>query len=272
MVEERDNPADAADSALVEHYLAELAKRDPSAATFDYLVLESSHYDYAYPDTYERFTPTATLGVGIRDGLIARAGINDELKPRAPFIRNRYQNSILWIDSLINKVALAWADRDPGAVLVVTGDHGESFWERGSFGHGTSLCDEQTRVPLVLCVPGATAPRYTYSSHADIFATLFDYMGLRTGPLPFIAGKSLLQYDASRDVAVFGYGLTGSEYDDRLGVASDGLKVVFTDRAPFPTITVSRDGDAEVPLPLPGDIEERAEDLKVRALQARILR
>jgi membrane-anchored protein YejM (alkaline phosphatase superfamily) len=173
---------------------------------------------------------------------------------------------------MIQKVAAAWAARDPNAIVVVTGDHGESFWEHGSFGHGTSLCDEQVRVPLVMCVPGTTATRYTYSSHADIFATIFDFMDLRTGGGPFMAGKSLLKYDPSRDIALFGYGLTGSEYDDRLGVAGEGVKVVSANRAPFATIAVSRDGDAEVRTPLPPDIESRAQDLKLRAVEARILR
>ena len=39
-------------------------------------------------------------------------------------------------------------------IIVVTGDHGEAFRERGKVNHSSSLYDEQTRVPLVVSIPG----------------------------------------------------------------------------------------------------------------------
>jgi hypothetical protein len=272
IVEEPDARAEVADERLVTRYVAEIAARDPAAPTFDYLVLESSHYDYAYPPAFEKFTPTATLGLGIRDGLVVRPGINEELKPKAPLVRNRYQDSILWVDSLVGRIADAWAARDRDVVLVVTGDHGEGFWETCGFGHGTSLCDEQTRVPMVMCIPGASRTRYTYTSHADILPTVFDFMGVTGVPGPLMAGKSLLRFDAARDVALVGYGLTGSESDDRLGVAGDGMKVVFSNRTPVRTIAVFDDAQTEVRTPLPQGIHDRAADLELRATDARLLR
>lgn len=38
-------------------------------------------------------------------------------------------------------------------LLVVTADHGEAFGEQGVWGHGFSLCDALTRVPLVVRCP-----------------------------------------------------------------------------------------------------------------------
>ncbi len=37
--------------------------------------------------------------------------------------------------------------------VVITGDHGEHFGEHGQFGHGSSLYNEQTHVPLILIPP-----------------------------------------------------------------------------------------------------------------------
>lgn len=79
-------------------------------------------------------------------------------------------------------------------------------------------------------------------------------------------------YDAARDLSVFGYGVTGEQQDDRLGLAGDGLKVVFINRPPFGTLSVSRDGDVELPTPLPPDIEAHVADLKLRAVEERIIR
>lgn len=39
--------------------------------------------------------------------------------------------------------------------IVVTSDHGEEFGEHGGFFHGTTLYDEQVRVPLFVKLPGA---------------------------------------------------------------------------------------------------------------------
>src|SRR6202012_5079831 len=85
-VHEQDLDAqDADDAAMVDAYVAEVAARDPKTPTFDYLVFESSHYDYHYPPQYERFTPTAELGFAFQAAPgSAGAGVNDPYKARAP--------------------------------------------------------------------------------------------------------------------------------------------------------------------------------------------
>ena len=87
-----------------------------------------------------------------------------------------------------------------------------------------------------------------------------------------LAGKSLLRYDAARGTSPSSVtGSRGAE-DDRLGVAGDGLKVVFINRPPFETLSVSRDGDVPIQTPLPPDIEARVADLKLRSVEERIIR
>ena len=270
-VHEYRQPAiDEADAKLVDEYVAEVASRDPREPSFDYVVLESSHFEYVYPPAFEKFTPTAKLGIGV--GLLNPAGTSRNDVPIAPFMRNRYENSILWVDSLIQRLVQAWSARKEDVIFVVTGDHGESFWEnQRSFGHGSSLVDQEVRVPLVMCIPGVDSTRYEYSSHADIFPTIFDFMALGGVGVPFMAGKSLLGFDASRDVAVLGYGITGSQSFDLLGVVGAGLKVVFRNESPFPTVSVARD-DKELTAPFSPEVETAVANLKLRAAAARTLR
>ena len=46
--------------------------------------------------------------------------------------------------------------------VVITSDHGEHFGEHGQFGHGSSLYNEITHVPLILIPPlGSGGPRMT---------------------------------------------------------------------------------------------------------------
>ncbi len=40
------------------------------------------------------------------------------------------------------------------ALLAITGDHGEAFWEQGDFGHGRTLNEAVVRVPLIIRPPG----------------------------------------------------------------------------------------------------------------------
>jgi len=44
-------------------------------------------------------------------------------------------------------------EKRPNAIIVVAADHGEEFDEHGGRYHGTTLYDEQVRVPLVIYVP-----------------------------------------------------------------------------------------------------------------------
>src|SRR5262249_20720174 len=47
----------------------------------------------------------------------------------------------------------------PGAVVLVTADHGEEFGEHGGRYHGSSVYEEQVRVPLLISAPGLLKSR-----------------------------------------------------------------------------------------------------------------
>ncbi len=80
----------------------------------------------------------------------------------------------------------------PRTITVVTADHGEEFWEHGkyTFGHGKSVYDTLTRVPLIISVPGAPpADVETPVSSVDLAPTLLTLAGRR--PLPTMEGQPL---------------------------------------------------------------------------------
>jgi phosphoglycerol transferase MdoB-like AlkP superfamily enzyme len=267
-----DKPVYDADAKMVDAYIAQLRAAGADAPRFDYLILDSSHYDYSYPPDLEIFKPSMSLDLGPLDGMIVEKGVNDRLKWRAPYVRNRYQNSVHWADSLVGRIidALRESRRLEHTIVVITGDHGEEFWEHGSFGHGFfTLANEQSRVPLLMHLPGGGSTRYRYSSHADVFPTIFDAMGLEPGDVPFMNGKSLLRYDALLDDAVVGFGVARNWSDVRLAVVGDGLKVYWRNVAPFDVSEVVSDGDDPLPVPPP---RERVDDLVFRAVAQKELR
>jgi arylsulfatase A-like enzyme len=63
-------------------------------------------------------------------------------------------------------------------IVVVTGDHGEGFGEHGIDFHGYHLYAPQTKVPLVIRVPGVAARKVTTPvSHVDVLPTIANLVG-----------------------------------------------------------------------------------------------
>ncbi|TMQ15529.1 MAG: hypothetical protein E6J90_25340, partial [Deltaproteobacteria bacterium] len=84
-------------------------------------------------------------------------------------------------------------------VIVVTGDHGEGFGEHGVELHGYHLYAPQTRVPLIIRVPGLAGRRAaTPAGHIDLLPTLVNLAG--GAPSPDMMGRSLVDVLAGADV------------------------------------------------------------------------
>lgn len=68
-----------------------------------------------------------------------------------------YDSEVATADDGIGRILRLVRDRRPGPVVLVTADHGEEFGEHGGRYHGTTVYDEQVRVPLVVVGPGVPA-------------------------------------------------------------------------------------------------------------------
>jgi arylsulfatase A-like enzyme len=83
-------------------------------------------------------------------------------------------------------------------VVVVTGDHGEGFGEHDVLFHGYHLYSPQTKVPLIIRVPGLPPRRATTpAGHVDIMPTLVNLAGGQ--PAPDMMGRSLVDVLAGKD-------------------------------------------------------------------------
>ncbi|HIJ65064.1 MAG TPA: sulfatase-like hydrolase/transferase, partial [Candidatus Hydrogenedentes bacterium] len=107
-------------------------------------------------------------------------GANPDAK--AAYVRSLYTGEIEYLDSHVAKLLRTLDDlglRD-NTYIVFTSDHGEELWERGLYGHGHSLYDEQVRVPLIYAGPGL-APRTVEApgSAIDIMPTLAELLGVK---------------------------------------------------------------------------------------------
>ncbi len=74
-----------------------------------------------------------------------------------------YDSEVAEADEGVGRVVSAVRASRPNAVVIVTADHGEEFGDHGGRYHGTTVYEEQVRVPLVVVGPGVRA-----SVHVDV--------------------------------------------------------------------------------------------------------
>jgi arylsulfatase A-like enzyme len=91
---------------------------------------------------------------------------------------------------------------DPGDLVIVTADHGEQFYEHDSWGHGTSMFQEELRVPLIVAGGGAAGGRVVGDTVRlfDVYPTILDLVGAAIpAGIPAVSMKPLLngEEDAS---------------------------------------------------------------------------
>lgn len=151
--------------------LIELVKQPAAGGRCFIVFLESTHFDYSWPEkTFDRFQPTSEK-INYLSILFSKKDLEK--------IKNRYRNAIYFVDALFGKFteALKEKGRWDNSVIVVTGDHGEEFYEQGHLFHASNLSKVQISVPIYYKLgnnEGITP--CAMSSHIDIFPTLFHYL------------------------------------------------------------------------------------------------
>jgi membrane-anchored protein YejM (alkaline phosphatase superfamily) len=191
------------DDGVAERFEQWLAARGPGAGPFfAFVQLDGPHQPYNFPAEHALFEPYAD---GLRYLDIAGGAAPDEVE----LLFNRYRNSVHYVDSILGRLvdALQAQGLDHSTLLVVTGDHGQEFFENGFFGHTSNFTREQTQVPLVLMGPGVEPGVETRpTSHVDVPATLLELLGADPDLTPqWCLGRSLLDPDPERRPVVSGW-------------------------------------------------------------------
>lgn len=112
--------------------------------------------------------------------------------PQAKSLEARQRQAISYVDKELNRFldnALGEHRRD-NTIVVLTADHGEGFGEHNNKAHGTTVYEEEVRVPLVVWGPGVKGRRHrTPVSLVNVLPTLLELSGLRSPP--GLCGQSL---------------------------------------------------------------------------------
>ncbi len=104
---------------------------------------------------------------------------------------DRYDAEIAFVDAEVGRLIASLHQLRGPTIFVLTSDHGEEFKEHGGNYHGSSLYEEQIRVPLIIAVPGLkpTVVR-SPAQLVDIAPTLLELLGIRVPES--VRGRSLL--------------------------------------------------------------------------------
>ena len=109
------------------------------------------------------------------------------------FMKGLYGEEIQQTDSQLRRLydGINAMGKGDEIVLVLTGDHGEAFWQHELIGHNYQLYNELVHVPLVFYAPGLVSPHTISSpvSTMDVFPSLVELLRLPPIPRP-IDGKS----------------------------------------------------------------------------------
>ncbi len=198
---------------LTEAAVAWLAARSTRDPYFLYVHYFDPHAGYFPPPPYR-----TRMGVPVDAPLAGPAqwkfwidfklGAN---RDQLPTLAALYDGEIAFADAEIGRL-LAAVREHTGAppFVVVTSDHGEEFAEHGDLQHGTSLFEEQVRVPLVVTGPNVPPGVVVDApvSLVGVAATLADLTGTSTAdaappPAPSFAGAVRGDRGAAPATAIF---------------------------------------------------------------------
>jgi arylsulfatase A-like enzyme len=141
-----------------------------------------------------------------------------------------YDGEIATADDGIGRIVRLIGATRPGAVVMVTADHGEEFGEHGGRYHGTTVYEEQVRVPLVVAGPGVRkgARVATVVQTIDLLPTALSALGI---PRPArLRGRDLGPVLAG-DTRALDAGFAFAETDGYALVASGPERLVCERRA-----------------------------------------
>jgi HEAT repeat protein len=99
--------------------------------------------------------------------------------PASPTSKDAYDSEVAAADAGIGAIVARVRRVRPSAIVIVTADHGEEFGEHGGRYHGTTVYEEQVRVPLIVVGPGVVPRRIvTVVQTIDLMPTVLSAIGV----------------------------------------------------------------------------------------------
>ena len=183
--------------------------------------LQNSHIPYVVPQHFPRRFGPSKLDFTVRFGHFPR--------DKVQVVKDVYADSLAYVDSQIDRLFKHLKRRGiwERTVIVLTGDHGQGFYEHGFAAHANAIFDEVMKVPLVIRAPGLHAGLEKVSAqHVDIPPTVSKLLGLT--PHPSFQGISLYNSKVNPNRSI--YMVTQTPLAFQYGLVRAGFKLIYDER------------------------------------------
>jgi len=168
------------------------ALNDPQGAlrAFQAAYYLDPHAPYAPPREYLDGEPAPGMGAAFEGQKQTMEGWVVTTSDERRWVRSLYDAEARYVDANVGRIVAALKQRSlyDDALVILTADHGEEFWEHGSLGHGQSMYQELLQVPLIVKLPASrrraveTKVVATPVSTVSVTPTVLDVAGVPYSP------------------------------------------------------------------------------------------
>ncbi|KPK33556.1 MAG: hypothetical protein AMS24_00755 [Chlamydiae bacterium SM23_39] len=147
--------------------------------------LDSTHSEYEWNENHKiKFTPISN-SINYLTLSFSKKNLN--------LLKNRYRNSINYLDTLFKNFFdyLKKNNLYDDAIIIITSDHGEEFFEEGSLFHGSHLNQYQLNIPIIYKLPNKMDKIKEKTSLIDIFPTIFHSLTKKEDFYDIFDGRSI---------------------------------------------------------------------------------
>jgi arylsulfatase A-like enzyme len=186
-----------------------------------YMNLQNSHVPYRVPDDFPRRFSTKEINFTIRFGYFPRDKVD--------IVKGVYSDSLAYVDSQIGRLFDHLRQRGfwDKTLIVVTGDHGQAFYEHGLAAHAGPLFEEVMKVPLLIHAPGLVPSKDGRpAQHIDVPPSVLALLGLP--PHPSFQGINLFDPTPNPDRSVFM--VTQNALARQYGIIRSGWKLIYDEQ------------------------------------------
>lgn len=182
---------------------------------------QNSHLPYPVPRSFPRRFGPEKLDFTIRFAYFP--------KDKVEVVKAVYADSLAYVDFQIGRLFeyLKAKNKWENTLVVVTGDHGQAFYEHGFASHASAIYDEVMKVPLVFRAPGLKPGTETrLAQHVDIAPSILGLLGLPVHPS--FQGIDLFHTVADPNRSAYLVAQTPEAY--QYGIVRSGYKLIYDDR------------------------------------------
>lgn len=217
LLETRDPDTGSLDDSVTITEALRWVGQEPESPFFLYLNLQNAHLPFRAPSDFPRKFGPASWDFQLDARTFPRE--------KTAIVKEIYANSLAYVDSQLDRLFRRL--REQGAwdrtVVVVSGDHGESFYEHRLPAHANGIYDEVISVPLVVRAPGLEPGRDARPSILlDVAPGILHLLGIP--PHPGFQGADLFGPAPSPSRSRFVLSQTG--WRTHLGLLRSGFKLI----------------------------------------------